>query len=172
MHLIDVLLLLKKLSLFLQQECSLAAEVQAILLDTLTTLKTYKSSDYKGVYSEKLGSNYFEGMTFVPSRTGPNLQCEVEKFVCGLICNLQKRLTPCTDTVIQGTNIANLIAWPESDSGIVAIRSFGNNEMTTIVHHYEELLQFPSDEILEEWLTLKSILYRQRHPQYQMARYK
>ena len=32
--------------------------------------------------------------------------------------------------------------------------------MTTIVHHYEELLQFSSDEILEEWLTLKSILYK------------
>ena len=32
--------------------------------------------------------------------------------------------------------------------------------MTTIVHHYEELLHFLSDEILEEWLTLKSILYR------------
>ena len=43
---------------------------------------------------------------------------------------------------------------------IAAIRSFGNDEMTTVVEHYKEQLMFPSDEILEEWLTLKSILYR------------
>ena len=30
----------------------------------------------------------------------------------------------------------------------------------TVVEHYKEQLMFPSDEILEEWLTLKSILYR------------
>ena len=105
-------------------------------------------------------SNYFEGAAFIPSRTGPNLECEVEKFVTGLICNLQKRLTPGTDIVLQATNVANLIAWPENDSGIAAIRSFGNDEMTTVVEHYKEQLMFPSDEILEEWLTLKSILYR------------
>ena len=99
-------------------------------------------------------------MAFIPSRTGPNLECEVEKFVTGLICNLQKRLTPGTDIVLQATNVANLIAWPENDSGIAAIRSFGNDEMTTVVEHYKEQLMFPSDEILEEWLTLKSILYR------------
>ena len=128
--------------------------------DTLTALEEYKDSNYKGIYSEKLGSNHFEGVTCVLSRTGPNLQCEVEKFVSGLICNLQKRLTPCTDIVIQATNVANLIVWPKSDSGIDAIRSFGNNEMTTIVHHYDKLLQSHIDEILEEWLTLKSILYR------------
>ena len=78
----------------------------------------------------------------------------------GLICNLQKKLTPGTDIVLQATNVANLIAWPENDSGIAAIRSFGNDEMTTVVEHYKEQLMFPSDEILEEWLTLKSILYR------------
>ena len=99
-------------------------------------------------------------MAFIPSRTGPNLECEVEKFVTGLICNLQKRLTPGTDIVLQATNVANLIAWPENDSGIAAIRSFGNDEITTVVEHYKEQLMFPSDEILEEWLTLKSILYR------------
>ena len=97
---------------------------------------------------------------FIPSRTGPNLECEVEKFVTGLICNLQKRLTSGTDIVLQATNVANLIAWPQNDSGIAAIRSFGNDEMTTVVEHYKEQLMFPSDEILEEWLTLKSILYR------------
>ena len=70
----------------------------------------------------------------MPSRTGPNLECEVEKFVTGLICNLQKRLTPGTDIVLQATNVANLIAWPENDSGIAAIRSFGNDEMTTVSH--------------------------------------
>ena len=88
------------------------------------------------------------------------MECEVEKFVTGLICNLQKRLTPGTDIVLQAKNVANLIAWPENDSGITAIRSFGNDEMTTVVEHYKEQLMFPSDEILEEWLTLKSILYR------------
>ena len=105
-------------------------------------------------------SNYFEGAAFIPSRTGPNLECEVEKFVTGLICNLQKRLTPGTDIVLQATNVANLIAWPENDSGIAAIRSFGNDEMTTVVEHYKEQLMFPSDEILEEWPTLKSKLHR------------
>ena len=99
-------------------------------------------------------------MAFIPSRTGLNLECEVEKFVTGLICNLQKRLTPGTDIVLQATNVANLKAWPENDSGIAAIRSFGNDEITTVVEHYKEQLMFPSDEILEEWLTLKSILYR------------
>ena len=88
------------------------------------------------------------------------MECKVEKFVTGLICNLQKRLTPGTDIVLQATNVANLIAWPENDSGIAAIRSFGNDEMTTVVEHYKEQLMFPSDEILEEWLTLKSILYK------------
>ena len=128
--------------------------------DTLTALREYQDSNYKGIYSEKVHSNYFEGAAFLPSRTGPNLECEVEKFVTGLICNLQKRLTPGTDIVLQATNVANLIAWPENDSGIAAIRSFGNDEMTTVVEHYKEQLMFPSDEILEEWLTLKSILYR------------
>ena len=52
------------------------------------------------------------------------------------------------------------LAWPENDSGIAAIRSFGNDEMTTVVEHYKEQLMFPCDIILEEWLTLKSILYR------------
>ena len=128
--------------------------------DTLTALKEYQDSNYKGIHSEKVHSNYFEGAAFIPSRTGPNLECEVEKFVTGLICNLQKRLTPGTDIVLQATNVANLIAWPENDSGIAAIRSFGNDEMTTVVEHYKEQLMFPSDEILEEWLTLKSTLYR------------
>ena len=105
-------------------------------------------------------SNYFEEAAFMPSRTGPNLECEVEKFVTGLIGNLQKRLTPYIDTVLQATNVTNLISWPENDSGIATIRNFGNDEMTTIVQHYKELFMFPSDEILEEWLTLKSILYR------------
>ena len=126
----------------------------------MTVLREYQDSNYKGIYSEKVHSNYFEGAAFIPSRTGPNLECEVEKFVTGLICNLQKRLTPGTDIVLQATNVTNLIAWPENDSGIAAIRSFGNDEMTTVVEHYKEQLMFPSDEILEEWLTLKSILYR------------
>ena len=117
MHMIDVLLPLKRLSLFLQQECSLAAEVHAVLQDTLTALREYQDSNYKGIYSEKVYSNYFEGAAFIPSRTGPNLECEVEKFVTGLICNLQKRLTPGTDIVLQAANVANLIAWPENDSG-------------------------------------------------------
>ena len=143
MHMIDVLLPLKRLSLFLQQECSLAAEVHALMQDTLTALREYQDSNYKGIYSEKVHSNYFEGAAFIPSRTGPNLECEVEKFVTGLICNLQKRLTPGTDIVLQATNVANLIAWPENDSGIAAIRSFGNDEMTTVVEHYKEQLMFP-----------------------------
>ena len=116
-------------------------------------------------------SNYFEGAAFIPSRTGPNLECEVEKFVTGLISNLQKRLTPGTDIVLQATNVANLIAWPENDSGIAAIRSFGNDEMTTVVEHYKEQLMFPSDEILEEWLTLKSILYRRYGKDIQSTRW-
>ena len=90
MHMIDVLLPLKRLSLFLQQECSSAAEVHAVMQDTLTALREYQDSNYKGIYSEKVHSNYFEGAAFIPSRTGPNLECEVEKFVTGLICNLQK----------------------------------------------------------------------------------
>ena len=126
----------------------------------MAALREYQDSNYKGIYSEKVHSNYFEGAAFIPSRTGPNLEREVEKFVTGLICNLQKRLIPGTDIVLQATNVANLIAWPENDSGIAAIRSFGNDEMTTVVEHYKEQLMVPSDKILEEWLTLKSILYR------------
>ena len=79
MHMIDVLLPLKRLSLFLQQECSLDAEVHAVMQDTLTALREYQDSNYKGIYSEKVHSNYFERAAFMPSRTGPHLECEVQK---------------------------------------------------------------------------------------------
>ena len=62
--------------------------------------------------------------------------------------------------MLHATSIANLASWPEADAGLAIIRGFGREEFSTILHHYDSMLKFPSDEILEEWLTLKTVMYR------------
>ena len=71
MHLLDVLLPLKKLSLFLQQEHSVAADVYSLMQDTLTELEHYKELEHKRIYSDKVLIGYFEGVSHAASRTGP-----------------------------------------------------------------------------------------------------
>ena len=166
----DVVLVLQRLSLRVQETKSSVSEIHSSLMFTVQKLKKYQASpgDKLATVNNLSSGDVFMGQSLVEKigRGHPeSFDSNRDKLLGDLLQYLEKRFADTKESVMQATTIANLKTWPSCDSGDFA--AFGNEAVTVLAGLYEWVLNqagVDTDQLGVEWASLKTAIAKHGLP--------
>lgn len=166
----DIVLVLQRLTLRVQETKSSVSEIHSSLKFTVQELKKYRASpgDKLATVTNLSSGDVFMGQSLVEKigrGHAESFDNNRVKLLDNLLQYLDRRFADTKESVMQATTIANLKTWPSCDSDYFV--NFGNEAVTVLSGHYESVLSqagVDTDQVGVEWASLKTAIAEHGHP--------
>ena len=152
----DVLLVLEKLSLKIQETAVTVCDIHRSVSIALTRLNEFKQNSgakLKEVEDLKVGDN-FKGQTMkVSLKDSRNFDDVKQDFLTKVINCLENRFSDENGDILRATGIININSWPQGSD----LACFGNDQVQVLAKNFASTLQqaIDVDELDQEWFSLK-----------------